>query len=402
MKKETKLYFLILAFTALGLGLTNNLISNFFKDAYAVSAYQRGLLEFPREIPGIITIFVLAGLAFWNDIRVSIIAQILSFIGIIVLGFVTPTYGLMIFFVWLNSMGMHMFFILQDSIGMRLADPEKLGKRLGQFKGLFTAFQMVAAIIAFLGFKYGWMRFDQPFKLSFVLAGILFGVVVLLLIPLDKMTKWPGNTKKNSGFIYRKTYNYYYVLVILYGMQKQIMLVYGPWVLIDLLNKKADTLSLLTIAGSFAGIFFIPALGRWIDKYGVKKLLFADAWSYIVIYIIYGLVCAGFISGRLPKIGIGLFLAYGIFIADRMSTQMGIIRTVYLKQIAVVDSDVTPTLSLGQSLDHFVSIIIAYLGGLVWVTIGPQYVFYITAALSLINVYVAYRIQEPKGSLREV
>lgn len=392
MKKEMKVYLVIVALTALCIGLTNNLISNFFKDAYNVSAFQRGALEFPREIPGVLTVIVLGVLSFWNDIRVAILAQILSALGIIALGLWTPAFSAMMLFVFINSMGMHMFFILQDSIGMRLSSTAELGKRLGQFKGLFTAFQMLAALIAFLGFRYGWMRFDQSFKLPFVLSGILFAVIVALLFYLDRLTKWPGTPAKQERFVLRWDYKYFYVLVILYGMQKQIMLVYGPWVLIDLLGKKADTLSMLTIIGSFVGIFFMPALGRWIDRFGVKRLLYVDAWSYILVYIVYGILCIGFIQGWLPTEGIGVFLAYTIFITDRMSTQMGMIRTVYLRKIAVKDTDITPTLSMGQSLDHVVSIAVAFLGGILWSLWGPQYVFFLTAGLSFINLYVAKKV----------
>ena len=82
MRKEIKIYFAILALTAFGLGLTNNVISNFFKDAYQVSAYTRGVLEFPREVPGMISVIVIASLSFLSDIRISIIAQMLSIVGI--------------------------------------------------------------------------------------------------------------------------------------------------------------------------------------------------------------------------------------------------------------------------------------------------------------------------------
>ena len=262
MKKEMRIYLAVVALTALALGMSSNIISNFFKDAYMVTAFQRGALEFPRELPGIITVLVLGILSFWSDIRVAMIAQILGIFGILALGFFTPTYQWMMVYVFINSMGMHMFFILQDSIGMRLVSQEELGKRLGQFKGLFTAFQMLAAFICYLGFKYEWMRFDTPFKSSFVIAGALFVVVFILLGQLEKKTKWGGIAKGTDRVVLRKEYKYFYLLVILYGMQKQIMLVYGPWVLIELLNKKADTLSILGIIGSFVGIFFLPEIGR--------------------------------------------------------------------------------------------------------------------------------------------
>ena len=393
MKKEIKIYFAILALTAFGMGLTNNVISNFFKDAYQVTAYQRGFLEFPRELPGLISVFVIAALSFLSDIRISIISQILSIVGIVALGIYTPSFNIMIIYIFINSLGMHLFFPLQDSIGMELAEKDNIGKRLGQFKGFFTGVQMLASIFVFIGFKAGFMSFETPIKTPFVIAGVLFFGVMVLLIMLDRIVRIDRPHVKQSGYVFRKEYKYYYVLVILFGVQKQIMMVYGPWVLIELLSKKADTISILTVIGSFIGIFFIPAIGRWLDAYGVKKLMYVDALSFIGVYLVYGLLAMGYVNGSIKTAGIGMLLAYAIFIIDRMSTQMGIVRTLYLRKIAIKPSDVTPTLTLGQSMDLFVSIICAYLGGIIWVAWGPQYIFFLAAGLSLINLYVAYKIE---------
>ena len=392
MRKELKLYFAILALTAFALGITSNVISNFFKDAYDVTAYQRGFLEFPRELPGIISIFVIAGLSFLSDIRISIIAQVLSFIGIAILGFTTPTYNVMILLVFINSMGMHLFFPLQDSIGLDLAEKDNIGKRLGQFKGFFTGVQMLAAMFVFWGFREGFMSFETPFKLTFVIAAAMFLAIIIMLVVLERWVRIDKPHVKQNGYVFRKAYKYYYVLIILFGVQKQIMMVYGPWVLIDLLSKKADTISILTVIGSFIGIFFIPAVGKWLDRFGVRKLLFADAISFIGVYLVYGLLCVGYINGSIQTAGLGVVLAYAIFIIDRMSSQMGIVRTVYLRKIAITPSDITPTLTLGQSMDHAVSIVCAYLGGVIWSLWGPQYIFFIAAGFSLINLYVAFKV----------
>ncbi len=392
MRKELKLYFAILALTAFALGITSNVISNFFKDAYDVTAYQRGFLEFPRELPGIISIFVIAGLSFLSDIRISIIAQVLSFIGIAILGFTTPTYNVMIILVFINSMGMHLFFPLQDSIGLDLAEKDNIGKRLGQFKGFFTGVQMLAAMFVFWGFREGFMSFETPFKLTFVIAAAMFLAIIIMLVVLERWVRIDKPHVKQNGYVFRKAYKYYYVLIILFGVQKQIMMVYGPWVLIDLLSKKADTISILTVIGSFIGIFFIPAVGKWLDRFGVRKLLFADAISFIGVYLVYGLLCVGYINGSIQTAGLGVVLAYAIFIIDRMSSQMGIVRTVYLRKIAITPSDITPTLTLGQSMDHAVSIVCAYLGGVIWSLWGPQYIFFIAAWFSLINLYVAFKV----------
>ena len=393
MNKGTFFYFCIIAITALGLGLSNDVISNYFKDAYNVTAYQRGIIEFPRELPGILASFIIAGLSFFSDIRMAILAQVLSIIGITALGFLTPPFASMLILIFINSLGMHLNFPLQDSIGISLIKDGKIGKKLGQYKGVSTAFTMLASIVVFIGFKVGFFSFTTPIKWIFIMSAAFLGVVLILLFILEKINRKPIKSNKKVSFIFRKEYKYYYTLVIMFGVQKQMMMVYGPWVLIDLLGKKADTLAVLGIIGSFMGVFFIPAIGRWLDRFGVKKLLYADALSFIGVYFLYGLLSAGFVTNTLAKVGLPVIMTYLLFVIDRMSMQMGIVRTTYLQTIVVDDSHLMPTLSLGQSMDHIISITCAFLGGIVWSLWGAQYIFFMVSALSFVNLYVAMKVK---------
>ncbi len=392
MKKGIKIYLVVLACTAIGISFTNNVISNFFKEAYHVTAQQRGYLEVPREAPGLLLIIIIALLASLSNVKISMIAQLLSAIGILMLGLFSPVFSVMAFFVFVNSLGMHMFFPMQSAISLSLSEPDKVGKRMGQFKGVSTAFEMIGALLIFIGFKAGWFSFKTDFKLHFIVAGLLFLVVFVLLIYLNKEMNTEKLHPTKAKFIIRKEYKYYYVLVVMFGVQKQMMMVYGPWVLIELLNKNTSDLALLGMIGMFVGIFFIPAVGRWIDKFGVKKLLIIDALSFIGVYFMYGILSAGYYNGSLAIVGIPALMASILFILDRMSTQLGIVRTVYLQSIVVSNDDITPTLSLGISLDHIMSITFAIIGGIVWNVAGPQYIFFLVAGLSFVNLYVALKI----------
>jgi predicted MFS family arabinose efflux permease len=395
LPREMKLYLSILALTAVGLGFSNDIISNYFKDAYQVTAFQRGIIEFPRELPGMLCVLVIALLSFMNDIRIAILAQVLSTAGMVVLGLVTPSFSVMLVFIFINSMGMHLFFPLQDSIGLALVTDGQTGKIMGQFKGVSTAFQMLAAVVVFMGFRTGLFSFETPVKLPFLAAGILSTAVLVLLVLLHRRVHIPGNVHRRNRLVLRTKYRFYYILVIMFGVQKQIMMVYGPWVLIDLLGKKADTIAMLGIIGGIAGIVFIPALGRWMDRFGIRAMLYADALSFIGVYLVYGVLAAGYSDGWLAITGWPAMLAYLILVLDRMSTQMGLVRTVYLKAIAVSTSDITPTLSFGLSLDHVVSIACAALGGVIWGTWGPEYIFFLAAALSMVNLWVAVKVELP-------
>jgi len=388
-KKAIKLYFIIISLTAIGLAFSDQIFSNYFKDAYQINAFERGVIEFPRELPGVLGLIVIALLSFLGDVRISIIAQILSAIGLFVLGLFTPTFGVMLVFLFINSLGMHLFFPLQDGIGMALISGDDVGKRMGQYKAVGTAFSMLAGIIVFIGFRYGYFSFTTPIKLVFIIGSIIFIITTILFFEMQKLIKTPIHSDRRLKIIFRKEYKFYYILAIMNGVQKQIMFVFAPWVLIDILGKKVDTIVILSILGSFLGIFFLQAVGKGLDKFGIKKMLYADALSFILVYIAYGIMTYGFASGHLKAYGLPVIITLGIFILDKLSMQFSMVRTIYLRSISFDMSEITQTLSLGISLDHIVSIICAYLGGVIWITFGPQYIFFFAATLSIINLVVA-------------
>jgi len=395
-KKDLYLFFIVAVAVNLALGFSDGLFSNYFKDVYNINGFQRGLIEFPRELPGVIVFFLISAVSFLGDITIAIIAQGIAALGLTVLGFFTPSFGVMLIFLFITSMGTHLYIPLRDSIGMSLSEPDMLGKRMGQIAGIRFACLMVSGLAVFFLFHFGVFSFFTDTKWTFVVSAGFYIVTLFLLVKLKRNVGQVRTERKKVKFVFRKKYKYYYLLAIVFGVQKQVMLVFGPWVLIETLGQQVDTIVLLGIIASSLGMLFMPQLGRWIDRFGVKKLLFADAFSFIAVYLCYGLMTQSFNNGTLAKVGFPLILACGLFVIDRLSSQMGIIRTIYLRSIAISDADVTPTLSLAMMMDHVVSIIVGVTGGVAWVTFGSQYIFYTVAALSLVNLVVAIRVKDPR------
>ena len=392
-KKSIWIFTAVIALTGLALGLSENTFANYFKDAYNADAFQRGLIELPRETPGVICVLIVSALAFIGDIRLSMAAQLLSVIGLTVMGLITPPFGIMLIFLFVFSLGQHMFMPLADSIGMSLAKDGSVGSALGRLNGFRTAFTMAAGILVFIGFKQGFFSFKTPVKLVFLIAAVIFAVIFLLLLHMRRLTGEPSKQQKFK-LIIRKEYGIFYLLAALFGARKQIMFVYGPWVLIELLEFGADTMALLSIAGAAVGIFFMPAVGRWIDKYGTANIMTVEAAAFILIYIVYGVLSAGLSDGWIAAAGISIAVAFAVNMADRMTIQFGMVRAVYMRSIAVSPEEVTPTLSAGMSLDHILSILSALFCGWLWKHIGPQYVFVFAALLSAGNMLVARMIRK--------
>ena len=166
---------------------------------------------------------------------------------------------------------------------------------------------------------------------------------------------------------------------------------FAPWVLVQVFGEPASTIAKLWVASSLLGIVFKPALGRLIDRIGERPILVADA-------AVLTLVCLGYGFGPSLPLGVwGVRLAYLCFVLDQMLFAVGMARTSNLKRIAVDANDLTPTLSLGVSIDHAVSMSLPALGGLLRVHYGYPYVFAAAAAISVVNIFVCNMARVPKN-----
>ncbi|MFH1512222.1 MAG: MFS transporter, partial [Bacillota bacterium] len=271
--------------------------------------------------------------------------------------------------------------------------------RIGQYASVKTAMGFAAGILVFLGFRFNVFSFTTPVNLLFLIGAgaFLIAFVASVFLVKEKVPALTVPRQKRRKLVFRKEYRYYYLVTMLHGVQKQIAIVFGSWVIIELLGKKADTMSLLMITVSFISIFFMRVLGRWIDRFGVKKMMYLDALTFIFIYIVYGLVVWG-ITGKVLTGTWPVFAIYALFVLDRISMQIGVVKSVYLRSIAVKPEEITSTLSAGTSLDHVVAIIAAQISGVVWTVWGPQWVFFLAAFFSLGNLFVAWKIPKDQPS----
>jgi len=393
VSREMLLFFIMISAAALGNGLSDSVYSNYFKEAYHVTTTQRALIEAPRELPGLLCALVIASLSMLGDARISLIAQVFSCAGLVALGLFTPSYGVMLIFLFINSMGMHLFMPLSDSMGMALAEPGQVGHRMGQYASLKMAFGFIAGLTVFFGFRFKAFSFQTPINLLFLLGSGAFLIAAAAAAMLVKRRASMFTGTRRTKLVFRKQYRYFYLLTMLHGVQKQIAFVFGAWVIVELLLKGADVMSLLLIASSFISIFFMRAIGRWIDRYGIKRMMYVDALTFIFVYVLYGFVVWGITARVLPGAGWPVLLIYALFVLDRLSMQIGVVKSVYLRSIAVNKEEITNVLSTGISLDHMVSILAAQLSGFIWMIWGPQWVFFLAAFFSLGNLFVAWRVQ---------
>ncbi|AQS58753.1 MFS transporter [Desulforamulus ferrireducens] len=378
-KRDFFLFMLTAIFLGLYAGLYEPSFNNYLDDVFHISEVARGGLEFPRELPGFLVVFTAGLLIFLPDVRIAVAANLILATGLLGLGFLSPSFSWLVVWMITWSVGAHLYMPVESSIGVALSKPGQEGQTLGQLGAVKTAASLVGFLIVWLGFRY----IDVQYTVIFALAGlcaIAASVCLLLMYPRQ-------STRKRQKLLFKKKYILFYWLNVLMGARKQVFLTFAPWVLIKIFEQPVTTFALLGIVGTVLGIPFRAILGRAIDRFGERLVIAAE--SILLVF-----VCLGY--GFARELGLGnlaIWLVFACYIGDQLLFACNIARTTYLNKIADSPADLTPTLSMGITIDHLVSMSIPFFGGLLWAKFGYQSVFLVAAVIALINLLAALKIK---------
>lgn len=377
--RDFSLFLIVGMFTGIASGINSTVFNNFLSDVYKLSASGRGVVEIPRELPGVFIIVVLGLLSFLGDIRISVIAMLFSSLGMIGLGMFSPTFASMLIWMMLLSLGTHMFMPLSPGIGMRLSKSDKYGVRLGQYNAYNLAATIIGYGVVWAGFKY----LGLTYKIAFSIASISY-VFAAFFLSLMKNNK---PEVKKVKFIFRKKFTLYYCLCIVNGARKQIFLTFAPWVLIQIYHLGPPVFAVLGIIISIVSILSRTIVGNAIDIKGERFVLTLEAILLIVL-------CMGYaFAADIAPAGVAVVIIAACYIIDNSLSAVEMARSTYVRKIAVHPEDVVPTLSAGTSFDHVISMSVPFLGGLIWTSFGYKYVFLSAALIAFLNLILSSKIK---------
>lgn len=371
---STQLRLFLLATLLLGLnqGILNSSFNNYLFDMFSVSAAERGALELPRELPGFALIFVTGLLTSLTMRSWGILIGIFSALGVMGMGFLSPSLSFMVVWALLWSLADHLFMPLEGSVGLALAKQGAEGRRLGQIAGIrnlamIGGAALVATTMALLPQKYE------------ILYGIAAFFAIAAAIAFSRM-RMGTEVSTQRRFVWRKRYHRFYLLNVLFGARKQIFLTFGPWVLISEFHTQPTTIATLFLVAAALGVVFRQYFGILTDRLGERSVLSADALIFLCI-------CMGYIFST------QVVVLYALFVLDNLMFATRIARTTYLNRIAVEKSDIPATLSLGVSIDHAVSMTMPLIGGALWSSFGYQAVFLGAALVAVANFAVSFKVE---------
>ncbi len=397
-RNALKIFTAVVFCFALMEGFSINIFSNYLVDAFNVSDEVRGMIETPRELPGILGMFILSALVLYADVSLAIMAQALCVIGLLVMGTLSPGFEMMILFMFVYSLGAHLYFPLEASIALSLSEEGKVGATMGKIKAYSTFGYFISAIAVFFGFRSGFLDFTTPVKMPFVLGALSCATASILLLSLRKNLSGMPKREK-SKLLFKRAYLPYYLITFAYGCQKRIRLVFGLWVFVKLLGYKADFTALLLIASAAVGMFLSPQFGKLLDVLGLRRAMFFESAYMILMFGVFGFFARSFAQGTVPPSPVILGVTILVFIGSDATRFFEMFHAYTMRCIAEKPGDITPSLSVGQAVDHVMAMSISPVFGIIWAAWGPEWVFWLAGASALFQLYVGLRF--PRQSVTE-
>lgn len=366
---------------AFGSAVNNSIFNNYLDDVFHYSAEQRGLLELPRELPGLLVTFTIGIFFFISEMRFLGVSCLVAALGILGIGYWSPQNGDMLFWVFIWSTGVHVQMVLLERLALEVGLARGKGHGLGRVNGLRSLGMILGALFVMAIASPLSLRYEQ----MFLTAAVAMGLGGCLYLVLGRYNR--SSEVKRTPFVFKKRYSRYFILAALFGVRKQIFITFAPWFLVKILEFKAQNIAQILLISAAIGVFLKPQLGKLIDQFGERRILMADG-------VIISVFCLGYVV--FPQLFSGwllIILCCGCYILDELLFTLRTARTTWLAKIAETPEDVTGTMSVSVSIDHVLSMSISWVAGIAWLTFGYQVVFLFCVVIALLMTFVSSGIK---------
>jgi MFS family permease len=386
--KKNYLVFLsaILTFAIAG-ALFRGVLDNYLAGSLGVTKSGRGIVEFFREMPGLLLFLILA--LFWriqdnHILRIGFTVALAGLVGFVLVGIhLVPV----IVFLTLYSTGQHILMPVQQSLAVHSAPSGQEGTALGLMRSVQSIGQVAGYFIVPLIFL-GAVTEARGYTITFLFVIIL----ILAAIVVSFFIRNEGGHVQRQRLYFRKKYRIYYVLQNFYGARKQVFLTFGPYVLILHYGASPSVIASLLGATAVLSIVTSPLIGKIIDKAGFKAVMVGDTVILFFVCLVYGF------AHRIFPVDTAYLVIIVVFILDGIVSHASMAASIYVKSLSESRDEMTATLTTGISIDHFISIFIALAGGMIWEFFGIELLFVLAALLAAGNSLVALMIKPPAVS----
>ena len=394
---------------SLGFRLWQSIFNNFAVEGLGVQAGQIGWIQAIREIPGLMGFLVGVLALFMVEMRIAGFSLVLMGAGIFLTGTARDLTGL-VGATLVMSVGFHFFYSSNASAVLLAVGKNEASKVLGKLNSL-------GALAAVMGSLFIFATLDAwGYRTVFRVAGTVVMLGGLALLPFGRQPMQVERNRHRTPL--RRRYWLYYALQFLMGSRRHIFTTFAVFLLVQQYQVTPQTITLLFLVNSLIGTYFHQAFGKIVARFGERPVLTVNFVILALVFSGYAIVPAldalktpGF---QMPGVSVGqlvlfpafpatpaLLILLGLFVTDQVLFGFSIALQSYFQKIAVGPDEITPNISLGQTINHIAAVIVPVVGGVVWATVGAQYTFLTGVLIALVSLALTRRMRTKQPELAQ-
>ncbi len=319
------------------------LINNFAVDVAGLNAFDMGMVQSLREVPGFLSLLVIYVLLVFTEHRAAAFSVLLLGLGVSLTGFFPSFWGVA-FTTLIMSTGFHFFEPLNQSLSLQYYNLETAPLVLGRLRAA-AAISNIAVGVAIFALT-GLLDYTGLFILiGAAVTGM--GLWAVFQDPSDK--NMPPQHKK---MLLRGRYWLFYALTFLSGSRRQIFMVFATFLLVKKFDFSLTAMSALFVVNNIVAWVANPIIGRMINRFGERALMSFEYVVVILVFLTYAFTDSPILAGAM-------------FIVDQLVFNFAVCLRTYLQKIAD-PKDIAPSSAMGFTINHVAAVFIPALGGYLW------------------------------------
>jgi predicted MFS family arabinose efflux permease len=354
--------------------------NNLVVEDLGLEAGAVGAIQSIREIPGLMGfLFVLMVTLLGSEMRVMGANVIVLGAGLVLTG-LSQDVPTLILGTLVTSIGFHYFSSGSQAVLLQVTTQAETPRALGRLSSVGA----LASVFATLSVFGAALALDN--RQIMVAGGSIVVVAGLALLPRMNVARRYEHQDQPAHESVRWDYWLYYALTFLMGTRRHIFTTFAIFMLVRVHGLETWQTAMLFLVNSVVSFLALPQLGRLVGRLGERRVLTVNFVCLIGIFLGYATIDA-------PLVLIALFVLDNIFFGFSLALNS------YFQKIAVIPQDITPNMSLGQSINHVAAVIIPIVGGWMWETFDPAMPFLMGASVALLSLALMYWMRIPQQEM---
>lgn len=367
IRRDWRLFSAAVFLFGFGFAVYGAVFINFITETLGVKPLQMGALETSREIPGLLAVGIAAIVARFAESRIAALCLCFSAAGVAATGFV-HNYGELVIVTVFWSVFMHQWFTSSSFIPLALASGQEGGRHLGRMGAIGSAGTILAFVLVRL------LAGHVAYPVYFVTAAVFIFAGGACLLPMSGAS----TTHNRPRLLFRREYGLFYGLTFLEGFRRQIFSTFALFALVQQWKVQLPQLDDLMLINALASFVIAAPVGRLIDRIGERP---AMTFYYTAIALTFG----GYALVQ------NLVVLKSLWVLDSILFSFGISINTYLNRI-VRPGELTPSLAMGQTMNHVAAVVIPVIGGLLWSRFGYHVPFWCGVVAALISLLITQAV----------